>query len=189
VPSLKKRIEGFFFFCRRCSLATDLCREFAPVRIEVGLATSPAFHLRCPKRPPRHEAPPLPQSITSRSIFPSRRLVPTRPWVYAVDGVSFEFAAWRDPVSVGDSGCGKSTVVPGLLRLFDITAAMVAGTAAYRRSFTVRASRMRARVQVVFHDPFSIAIPDARARQPSPSPSAIRPRKILRPLEAKVCCA
>jgi peptide/nickel transport system ATP-binding protein len=43
VPSLKKRIEGCVF-AGRCSLATDLCREFAPGLEEKGPRHVAACH-------------------------------------------------------------------------------------------------------------------------------------------------
>src|SRR4029077_7913496 len=51
VPSLKKRIEGCVF-AGRCSLATDLCREFAP-----GLRVA-ARSLSWGRRGAREERPP-----------------------------------------------------------------------------------------------------------------------------------
>jgi len=43
VPSLKKRIEGCVF-AGRCSLATDLCRQFAPGLEEKGPRHVAACH-------------------------------------------------------------------------------------------------------------------------------------------------
>ncbi|MBR0738604.1 ATP-binding cassette domain-containing protein [Bradyrhizobium liaoningense] len=85
--------------------------------------------------------------------------------VYAVDGVSFEIARGETLSLVGESGCGKSTVGRGILRLFDITAGQVILDG--QRIDDAAPSTMRQirrRVQVVFQDPFSSLNPRMRVR-------------------------
>lgn len=76
--------------------------------------------------------------------------------LHAVDDVSFSVAAGESLGMVGESGCGKSTVVRLLARLIDVTA----GTIMFdgRDISAIRASRFgrdpsRREIQVVFQDP------------------------------------
>jgi peptide/nickel transport system ATP-binding protein len=88
-----------------------------------------------------------------------------KPWVYAVDGVSFDIGRAETLALVGESGCGKSTVGRAILRLFDITAGQVVLDGRRIDDLSAGALRpLRRRVQVVFQDPFASLNPRMRVR-------------------------
>ncbi len=86
-------------------------------------------------------------------------------YVYAVDGVSFSINRGETLSLVGESGCGKSTVGKAVLRLYPITDGEVRLDG--RRIDNLSQSDLRplrARMQVVFQDPFSSLNPRQKLR-------------------------
>lgn len=76
--------------------------------------------------------------------------------VHAVDGVSFSIEKGRILGIVGESGCGKSTTGRAVLRLINPTS----GTVLFHGADLTKASRrelkrLRAKMQIIFQDPFS----------------------------------
>jgi peptide/nickel transport system ATP-binding protein len=93
----------------------------------------------------------VPRSVTAFPPLPSRTLLRVDDlkvhfpihkgvlqrvvgYVKAVDGVSMEIARGRTLGLVGESGCGKTTIGKGIIRLVDPTSGSVLYAGAYRRT-------------------------------------------------------
>ena len=218
VPAL----HGTFTGCRfaeRCEQAFAPCRATLPPMVALADGQSVRCHLFAA---PSAEAPPavLPQPAQSgpepaaaptsvataaaapllvvrdlRVHFPlyGGLLRGARGAVRAVDGVSLEIAPGRTLALVGESGCGKTTVGKALLRLVEPTGGSIAFDGRDLRGLGRAALRpLRARMQIVFQDPYAslnprIRIGDAldegmRSLRPEWG-AAERARRILRLLE------
>jgi peptide/nickel transport system ATP-binding protein len=102
-------------------------------------------------------APPLLEVRDLAKHFPvGRALLGARGVVRAVDGVSFSLRAGETLGIVGESGCGKSTVVKTMLRLVEPTGGrvLVDGVDVTAMS-KARFRPYRRRVQLVFQDPYA----------------------------------
>ena len=97
--------------------------------------------------------------------------------VHAVDDVSFALNEGETLGIVGESGCGKTTLIRTLVRLVDATA----GAIRFRGTDITHADRkqlapIRREMQMVFQDPAGVAQP-AQAGQPDPRHAAADPRR------------
>jgi oligopeptide/dipeptide ABC transporter ATP-binding protein len=104
-----------------------------------------------------------------RVLFPIKSgLIVDRPigQVHAVDDVSFELRSGETLGIVGESGCGKTTLIRTLVRLIDATA----GSIRYRGQDITNAGRqalepIRREMQMVFQDPQASLNPRKRISQ------------------------
>ncbi len=95
--------------------------------------------------------------------------------VHAVDDVSFELREGETLGIVGESGCGKTTLIRTLVRLIDATD----GTIRFRGEDITKATRkdlepIRRQMQMVFQDPQSSLNPRKRVGQIIATPLRIR---------------
>jgi peptide/nickel transport system ATP-binding protein len=174
VPPLDEAFTGCRF-AGRCELAWSLCRERSPRWIDVGESHGVRCHLVDPEvhvepvtvergagastqqieQSPR--APLL--TVTDLKVhFPIRKGLLKRVvgHVYAVDGVSMTIPSAHTLALVGESGCGKTTVGKGILRLLKPTAGSVSFDDVALDTLSARALRARrSDFQVIFQDPFS----------------------------------
>ena len=84
----------------------------------------------------------------------------------AVDGVSFEVHRGEMLALVGESGCGKTTVVQSVLRLTEPTGGSIIFDGVDLRQLSSRRMRsLRQRLQVIDQDPYESLDPRFRVRQ------------------------
>lgn len=89
--------------------------------------------------------------VRSDSVLPTQKI-----WVKAVDGVDIDIQPGEIIGLVGESGCGKTTLVNVLLRLEDPTAGTIVfdGADITNLSQKVLRETIRENIQIVFQDPF-----------------------------------
>jgi oligopeptide/dipeptide ABC transporter ATP-binding protein len=100
---------------------------------------------------------PLVELRDAKLHYPVQAGILNRPrdWVYALDGVSLAVAPGHALGLVGESGCGKTTLVNGVLQLEKLTS----GRVLFEGQDLAKLSRaelrhLRRKLQVVFQDPF-----------------------------------
>jgi peptide/nickel transport system ATP-binding protein len=185
VPRLTQEFQGCRF-ADRCDRAWELCRSALPPWRDLGNGQGVRCHLyaegavaesshRPVVRPPAAAvagvapatavAAPLLKVDGLKVHFPLRSGVLQRVSgsVKAVDGVSLTLATGRTLGLVGESGCGKTTVGKGILRLIEPSSGRVlfAGEDLAR----LTRSELRARrnqIQIVFQDPYASLNPRMR---------------------------
>ncbi len=181
VPPLTSTFRGCRF-AERCPHAWARCHDEVPVWHEAGEAHRVRCHLYDGVQTERGAAMPRdpgpgasdPGSDTSQVLlsvreltvhFPIRRGVLQRTvgHVRAVDGLSLDIASGRTLALVGESGCGKTTAGKAILRLIEPTAGAVTLEGADVIHARGRAlASLRARMQMVFQDPYGSLNPRMR---------------------------
>jgi len=176
-------------FAERCDSAWELCRSSAPSLHEAGSGQLARCHLYAPgvgKGQGTRDKGQVPSAkvegessvISHQSSllqvsdlkvhFPIHKGVFRRvvAHVKAVDGVTLSIAPGHTLGLVGESGCGKTTVGKGILRLVEPTA----GEVLFEGVDLVRLGRgeLRSRrkdVQIIFQDPYSSLNPRMRVME------------------------
>jgi peptide/nickel transport system ATP-binding protein len=123
----------------------------------VALADDPQVH--------GTSAPPLLVARDLQVHFPLRGglLRSARGAVRAVDGISLDLVPGRTLALVGESGCGKTTVGKALLRLVEPTGGTLCFDGQDLRALgRGRLRPLRARMQIVFQDPYASLNPRIR---------------------------
>ncbi|HXF66943.1 MAG TPA: ABC transporter ATP-binding protein [Burkholderiales bacterium] len=191
VPPLTREFTGCRF-AERCDHAWELCRRAAPDLYEAGEGQRVRCHLFAPGM--RREAlgvwreagqqarggaevrrsdRPAPRAplLAVRDLkvhFPVRRGLFRRvvARVKAVDGVSLEIPEGRTLGLVGESGCGKTTVGKGILRLVQAAGGeIVFDGADLLRLGRAQLRARRREVQIIFQDPYASLDPRMRVME------------------------
>ncbi|MBL8540941.1 MAG: ABC transporter ATP-binding protein [Betaproteobacteria bacterium] len=189
VPSLTRRFTGCRF-AERCERAWHRCHEVAPDWHELAEGRGVRCHLYDapvqrgePTAQPGHQSSTFTGSVqvegdttpAASSVllsvadlkihFPVREglLRRVKGHVKAVDGVSLGIAAGRTLALVGESGCGKTTVARGILRLVTTTAGRVDFGGVDLLELDPSAMRAHRReLQIIFQDPYASLNPRMR---------------------------
>jgi peptide/nickel transport system ATP-binding protein len=187
VPSLAGEFHGCRF-ADRCDYAWDLCRETIPAWAPIAEGHGARCHLyaegeRREARGERSEAERATDSVLgfrSSPLTPHSSLLevddlkvhfPIRKGLFkrvvgqvkAVDGVSLSIRAGRTLALVGESGCGKTTVGKGILRLLPLSGGRVRYGGVDLASLPANELRMRRKhLQIIFQDPYSSLNPRMR---------------------------
>ncbi|HWQ39082.1 MAG TPA: ABC transporter ATP-binding protein [Burkholderiales bacterium] len=188
VPALTRPFAGCRF-AERCDRAWALCRAEAPGWTDLGAGggvrchlysapgarasaapgeAAPAVAVAAREEQGRGEASigrPLLEVTGLKVHFPVRKglLRRTVGWLRAVDGVSFAIPGGRTLALVGESGCGKTTVGKGVLRLLPIQGGSVRFEGKDLAALSGGALRARRRdFQIIFQDPYSSLNPRMR---------------------------
>jgi len=192
VPSLTRDFTGCRF-ADRCDAAWDLCRTSTPGFHDVGNGQTARCHLFAPgekrdkgggwraeEKPSNqaavapHPSSLIPHPSDARPLLEVKDLKVHFPVyggllkrvvarVLAVDGVTLAIEAGRTLGLVGESGCGKTTVGKGMLRLVEPTAGEVLFDGADLARLPRAELRPRRKdVQIIFQDPYSSLNPRMR---------------------------
>ena len=180
VPPLTRAFAGCRFV-ERCTSAIERCRGEVPNLIRLSEEASVRCHLREQGEAPALEVGAAQDPSTARADpdagaplleveglqvhFPIRRGLLKRVvgHVKAVDGVSFAIREGRTLALVGESGCGKTTAGKAVLQLLRPTAGSVRlGGAELTTLDRAGLQPHRARMQIVFQDPYASLDPRMR---------------------------
>jgi len=188
VPSLASEFHGCRF-ADRCDYAWDLCRDTIPAWTSIAEGHGARCHLYTENARGEglgvrgKEAAPTdaPIAVASSSpltphssllevddlkvYFPIRKGLLKRVvgHVKAVDGVSLSIRAGRTLALVGESGCGKTTVGKGILRLLPLSGGSVRFGGVDLASLPASELRIRRKhLQIIFQDPYSSLNPRMR---------------------------
>ncbi|MET1082002.1 MAG: ABC transporter ATP-binding protein [Burkholderiales bacterium] len=189
VPPLTRHFTGCRF-AERCDQAWDVCSRIVPVWHAVGPQHGTRCHLfangetregegrrevedrdRAAVDPVLHDYAPNGSLLEVDALkvhFPIRKGLLRRVvgQVKAVDGLSLAIPAGRTLALVGESGCGKTTVAKGVLRLVPVTSGRVEFDGVDLLRLEGAALRPRRReFQIIFQDPYSSLNPRMRVAE------------------------
>jgi peptide/nickel transport system ATP-binding protein len=183
VPQLHRRFAGCRF-AERCDRALPHCADTVPAWHAIGDRHAARCHLydgaaglapveavaagsaQIAARRAQDETGAVLLQVSALQVhFPIRKglLQRVAGYVRAVDGVSLDIAPGRTLGLVGESGCGKTTVGKGLLRLVEPTGGQVLLGGDDFLALGRKALRTRRRdVQIIFQDPYASLNPRVR---------------------------
>ncbi|HWH46529.1 MAG TPA: ABC transporter ATP-binding protein, partial [Burkholderiales bacterium] len=195
VPSLAGEFHGCRF-ADRCDYAWERCRDVIPAWEPIAAGHGARCHLYGANAPESKaeggrskdevsskasDSPsslaPRPSSLDGKPLlavdnlkvyFPVRKGLFKRVVgnVKAVDGVSLSIRAGRTLALVGESGCGKTTVGKGILKLLPLAGGTVRFGGVDLASLPANELRMRRKhLQIIFQDPFSSLNPRMRVTE------------------------
>lgn len=167
VPPLTQQFSGCRFV-DRCQHAEQKCRDIIPqwsgdllqgIRCHFPASTDTWKSGASVTEEKAATAPGKLLSVSNLKVhFPIHRGVFKRTvgYVKAVDGVTFSLASGCTLAIVGESGCGKTTVGKGLLRLIEPTAGEVIYGGNNLATLDRQAMRkIRSDIQIIFQDPYA----------------------------------
>ncbi|MEO1889174.1 MAG: ABC transporter ATP-binding protein [Cycloclasticus sp.] len=170
VPKLSAEFSGCRF-AERCDYKEAVCVEGTEIKWQ---SISQVHQVRCVKHAELVQTVPTSfvpissskqvfgkSSLTVKNLkihFPIKKglLKRTVGQVKAVDGVSFELKPGTTTALVGESGCGKTTLGKGLLRLLPLTLGQINYNGCDLAALGDQEfNRYREQLQIIFQDPFS----------------------------------
>lgn len=170
VPSLTEKFKGCRF-AQRCDYKDQGCLEADEIKWEQVETNHQVRCVKAAELKPRNDrggtffvsTGKIKESnclkVSDLKIhFPIKKglLKRTVGQVKAVDGVSFELKPGTTMALVGESGCGKTTLGKGLLRLLPVTSGEVEYQGVELTQLSEKAFRAyREDMQIIFQDPFS----------------------------------
>lgn len=158
-------------FAERCHLVFDKCRKVSPLISPIEKEHSIACHLGA-KAPSiniqtvvsqkkeievRLDSTPLLSVNNLKIHYPIRKGLLKRiaGFVKAVDGLDITIQAGETLALVGESGCGKTTVGKGAIRLIDITEGKVSFNGVdLAKTSASQLRKLRKDFQIMFQDPY-----------------------------------
>ncbi len=97
-----------------------------------------------------------------------------RPWVHAVDGVTFSLARGEMLALVGESGCGKTSTAQTILRMVDSTSGSIRLNGTDLTGLSAQQMRpLRRKLQMIYQDPYESLDPRFRVREAVAEPMLV----------------
>ena len=181
VPSMRQHFEACRF-ASRCPWVIPACKEQVPILNprgvrclrdgDIHIADSEPLQTSLPLTAPHL---PVRQKPSSERMLEVRglgvRYRRSGAWIHAVRGVDLDLQHGEILALVGESGCGKTSIGKALMGLLPEDAGLE-GSAIFvddQLSLVPRdrskSARLRARMQMIFQDPFASLNPRMRIRQ------------------------